>query len=122
MYSIGFSELTETENLPGNFRAAVAGKEMGINRIRWVHPTTLPEHQHDDAEQAVVVTSGRIELTVGGETLLLGEGDVAIIPRGIRHSGQSLEGEAQFIEIFAPLRLENLYGFLGNAQIAPEGQ
>ena len=68
------------------------------------------------------MTSGRIELTVGGETLLLGEGDVAIIPRGIRHSGQSLEGEAQFIEIFAPLRLENLYGFLGNAQIAPEGQ
>ena len=122
MYSIGFSELTETENLPGNFRAAVAGKEIGINRLRWVHPTTLPEHQHDDAEQAVVVTSGRIELTVCGETLLLGEGDVAIIPRGIRHSGQSLEGEAQFIEIFAPLRLENLYGFLGNAQIAPEGQ
>lgn len=30
----------------------------------------------------------------------------------MEHSGHSLEGEAEFIEIFAPARVENLLGFL----------
>jgi len=120
MYSLNWSQVPETENLPNNFRIAMAGKEMGINRIRWVHPTVLPEHVHDDAEQAVIVLEGIIQLTIGSESLSLGAGDVAVIPRGTPHSGESIVGEAIFVEVFAPLRLENLLGFLGDAFIAPK--
>lgn len=120
MYSLNWSQVPETENLPNNFRIAMAGKEMGINRIRWVHPTVLPEHVHDDAEQAVIVLEGIIQLTIGSESLTLGAGDVAVIPRGTPHSGESIVGEAIFVEVFAPLRLENLLGFLGDAFIAPK--
>ncbi len=73
-YWASWSDLPEREVLPGNFRTAVTGKEMGVNRIRWVHPTTLPEHSHPpDAEQTMVVTSGRIAFTVGGEETVLAE-------------------------------------------------
>lgn len=120
MYSLNWSQVPETENLPNNYRAAMAGREMGINRVRWVHPTTLPNHVHDDAEQAVIVTEGIIQFTIGGEVLNLGVGDVAIIPRGVEHSGQSILGDAVFIEVFAPLRLENLIGFLGESFVAPQ--
>ena len=120
MYSLNWSQVPETENLPNNFRIAMAGKEMGINRIRWVHPTVLPEHVHDDAEQAVIVLEGIIQLTIGSESLSLGAGDVAVIPRGTPHSGESIVGEAIFVEVFAPLRFENLLGFLGDAFIAPK--
>ena len=65
---------------------------MGINRIRWEHPTTLPPHVHDDAEQCVIVTEGAISFTIGGETSTLGEGDVAVVPRGVLHSGESISG------------------------------
>ncbi len=119
MYAVNWNDVPETENLPNNFRVAVAGKEMGINRIRWVHPTRLPAHSHDDAEQAVIVIEGSIRFNIGDEQLTLGVGDVAVIPRTVVHSGESIEGTAVFVEIFAPLRLENLYGFLGNSAVAP---
>lgn len=116
-----WSDLPEVEVLPGNFRTAVTGKEMGINRIRWVHPTVLPMHTHPDAEQAVVMTSGRIAFTVGGEEMELSVGDVLVVPRDVVHGGRSIEGEATFVEIFAPTRIENLVGFLGGASMpAPE--
>ena len=116
-YWASWSDLPEQEVLEGNFRTAVMGKEMGLNRIRWVHPTTLPAHSHPDAEQAVVVTSGRISFTVAGEETVLAVGDVMVIPRGVEHSGRSLEGEATFLEVFAPGRVENLVGFLGGASM-----
>ncbi|MFI1462260.1 cupin domain-containing protein [Nocardia carnea] len=112
-YWASWSDLPEREVLEGNFRTAVTGKEMGLNRIRWVHPTTLPAHNHPDAEQAMVITSGRISFTVAGAETVLETGDVVVIPRGVEHCGHSIEGEATFIEVFAPARVENLVGFLG---------
>jgi quercetin dioxygenase-like cupin family protein len=121
MYATTWDELPEVEGLPNNFRVAVAGLEMGVNRIRWVHPTVLPEHRHPEHEQAVIVTRGRIEMTIGGETLELREGSVAIIPRDTPHSGRSIEGEAHFIEVFSPLRVQNLVGYLGEPSLpSPE--
>lgn len=113
MYSAAWDELPEVEGLPNNFRTAVAGREMGVNKIRWIHPTVLPLHVHEDAEQAIVVLSGQIEFTIDGTDLVLSAGDVAIIPRHSVHGGRSIEGEAVFVEVFAPLRIENLVGFLG---------
>ena len=122
-YRCAWSDLPEVEVLPNNFRTAVVGREMGLNRIRWVHPTVLPEHTHPDAEQAVLVTSGRVSFTVAGVESELAPGDVLVIPRHAEHSGRSLEGEATFLEVFAPARIENLVGFLGGPSMpapAPE--
>jgi len=117
MYATNWDAIPEIEGLPNNFRAAVAGKEMGVNRIRWVHPTVLPPHFHDDAEQSIVMLEGEISFTIGGETLSLKAGDVAFVPRGIEHSGESVAGEAVFIEVFAPLRVENMVGYLGESGV-----
>ena len=117
MYSINWDAVPVTEHLENNFRNAVMGKEMGVNRIRWVHPTELPPHIHEDAEQAIVVLEGAISFTINGEDLTLSAGDVAIVPRGAVHSGKSIEGEAVFIEVFAPLRAEHVFGFLGDTSV-----
>ncbi|MRJ75797.1 cupin domain-containing protein [Aeromicrobium sp. SMF47] len=113
MYVTAWDQLPEVEGLPNNFRRAAAGREMGVNHIRWVHPTELPPHTHEDAEQAIVMLSGQIAFTIDGTDLTLSAGDVAIVPRGAVHGGHSIEGEAVFVEVFAPLRIENLVGFLG---------
>jgi quercetin dioxygenase-like cupin family protein len=117
MYATSWSAIPETAHLPNNYRRAVAGKEMGVNRIRWVHPTALPAHIHEDAEKSIVVVQGTISFTINGDVLSLSEGDVAIVPRGAVHSGHSVEGEAVFIETFAPLRIENLAAFLGDTSV-----
>lgn len=119
LHAGAWTSFPEREVLPGNFRRAVAGREMGLNHIRWVHPTELPEHTHPDAEQAICMLTGRLEFTVSGEVMELRAGDVCVVPRHAVHSGRSLEGEATFVEVFAPLRVENLLGFLGPSMPVP---
>jgi mannose-6-phosphate isomerase-like protein (cupin superfamily) len=118
-YATSWHALPEVEVQPNNFRVAVAGREMGLNRIRWVHPMTLPQHTHPEHEQANVILTGRIEMTIGAETMELGPGDIAIVPRGTAHSGRSLAGDAVYLEVFSPLRIENLIGALGGPVLPP---
>lgn len=120
MFTCSWSSLPETEGIPNNFRRAIAGREMSVNRIRWVHPTELPPHVHDDAEQAIVMLSGRIAFTIADEDRILSEGEVAIVPRGAVHGGRSIEGEAAFIEVFSPMKADLLPGFLGASMSTPE--
>lgn len=115
MHACSWSEVPKVEGLPNNFRQAVAGRELSVNRIRWVHPTVLPAHVHDDAEQAIVMLEGSIEFTIDGTEMTLSAGDVAFVSRGLVHSGRSIAGEAVFIEAFAPLKVDLLPGFLGSA-------
>jgi quercetin dioxygenase-like cupin family protein len=122
MFACSWSEQPETEGLPNNFRRAVAGREMSVNQIRWVHPTELPPHVHNDAEQALMILSGRIEFTIGDTELLLAAGDVAIVPRGEVHGGRSIEGEAVFVEVFTPMRVDLLPGFLGGPSMPKQGE
>lgn len=112
VYVTRWDELPEQTAQPGNYRAAVMGRAMSLNRIRWVHPTVLPEHTHD-VEQAVVLLEGRIEYTIDGRCQVLTPGTVAVVPAGTPHSGRSLDGEAVFLEVFAPPRPELLPGALG---------
>jgi len=65
------------------------------------------------------VTEGVISFTIGGESFTLGVGDVAVIPRGVEHSGASIIGEAIFIEVFTPLRIEKSAGILGRIVYCP---
>ncbi len=122
MYACSWSEVPVVEGLPNNFRQAVAGREMSVNKIRWTHPTELPMHLHDDAEQAIVMLEGRIEFTIDGNQMTLSAGDVAFVSRGAIHGGRSIEGDAVFIEVFTPLKVDLLPGFLGTPNPAPQGE
>lgn len=117
MYVTRWGDLPEQAAQPNNFRVSVMGRSMSLNRIRWVHPTELPEHTHD-VEQAIVIVQGELEYTIDGHDYLLTPGAVAVIPPGTPHSGRSIEGEAVFLEMFAPPRPELLPGALG-FQILP---
>jgi mannose-6-phosphate isomerase-like protein (cupin superfamily) len=108
-----WEDLPEVEALPNNFRVAMAGLKLGINRIRWVHPTGVQKHQHDDVEQALIVIEGRMKWTIDEKEVILRPGDVAIIPAGVSHAGESVGESASFYEVFAPPRMQYLVGFVG---------
>ena len=123
-FMASWADLPTLVHGPNNFRVAAIGKELGVNRIRWEHPVELERHAHEDAEQAVVMIEGEIELTVGDVTFVAGPDHVVIIPRGVEHSGRTIGVNATFIEVFAPARVENLAGFLGvpGVLIVEEGE
>ncbi|MDA8048006.1 MAG: cupin domain-containing protein [Actinomycetota bacterium] len=121
MYAVPWADLPEVEVLPNNYRRAVAGLEVGINLVRWEHPSGTPPHVHDDAEKAVIVLEGTMEWLIAGQALQLDEGDVAVVPRGVEHSGRTTGARVRFYEAFAPSRVQNLVGFLGQGLLPPAG-
>lgn len=122
MYVTRWDDVPEVEVLPNNHRRAVSGLEVGINCIRWEHPSGTPLHVHDDAEKAVFVIEGTMEWQIRGETFRLDAGTVAVVPRGVEHCGRTTGATVRFYEAFAPARIQNLVGFLGQGILPPAGQ
>jgi quercetin dioxygenase-like cupin family protein len=61
-------------------------------------------HYHEHAENAYIVLEGQIEAIIEGKSYILGKGDVAFIPPGLKHSAGATGGApARVIEIYAPL-------------------
>lgn len=64
--------------------------------------SSVPEHSHIH-EQIVTVREGRFELTVNGESKILDEGMIAVIPSNIKHSGIAIT-DCKLLDIFYPVR------------------
>ena len=57
-------------------------------------------------QQAGMVMQGEFDMTIGGETRRLKVGDSYVIPGGVEHSVDCLEGWALALDIFSPPREE----------------
>jgi len=70
----------------------VQGEAEQVLFMRFEKNVELPEHSHDP--QWGVVLSGRIELTIAGETRTFAAGDTYYIPKGVKHRGRIFAGYA----------------------------
>jgi quercetin dioxygenase-like cupin family protein len=68
----------------------------------------VPNHQHPH-EQAGVMLTGEMTLTIQEEVRLLRPGDSYLIPGGVEHSARAGVGGARVIDIFSPVREEYKY-------------
>lgn len=96
------SEIDEREVFPG-FRGRIVHSEA-MTFVHWTIDghSPLPEHAHPH-EQVVNVLAGQFELTIAGNTRVLGPGTVAVIPSNAPHSGRSIE-PCRIIDVFYPIR------------------
>jgi quercetin dioxygenase-like cupin family protein len=63
----------------------------------------LPAHAHHH-EQVVSVLEGRLELSIsGGETSVLGPGEIAVIPGNTEHAGRAVSA-CRFLDVCYPVR------------------
>jgi len=90
------------EPMPG-FRGRFVHSEH-MSFVHWTLEagTPLPEHAHPH-EQVASFLEGEFELTIGGETRVLGPGTMAIIPSHALHSGRALTA-CRIIDVFYPIR------------------
>ncbi len=65
--------------------------------------SVVPEHSHPH-EQMGMMISGRLEFTIGGETQVLGPGDIWRIPGHVVHRVRALDGPAVALDVFHPVR------------------
>ncbi|UCF83896.1 MAG: cupin domain-containing protein [Desulfobacteraceae bacterium] len=63
----------------------------------------IPEHSHPH-EQMGKVLKGSIELAIGEEKKIVGEGDAYHVASDVVHSGRCGESPSQILEVFSPPR------------------
>ncbi len=65
--------------------------------------TDLPEHAHGH-EQITMIHRGRLEMTVDGQTKVMKEGDVVVVPANIIHSAKTLDEPTIAVDAWSPIR------------------
>ncbi len=77
----------------------------------------LPLHT-DSAEETIVVVAGTAEVRVGGESALLGAGDLAVVPEGTPHEIRNAGADGlRFIAVYAAADVVTRYA----EEVQPDG-
>jgi quercetin dioxygenase-like cupin family protein len=82
---------------------AVSGEKMTMALFSLSEGSAIPEHSHPH-EQIGTLLSGSMELIIGDEKKVITKGDLWVIPPNVMHRGKCLEGPAEALEVFSPLR------------------
>lgn len=96
-------DLTVKQLAQGVELRAISGKKMTMTLFSLSEGAAIPEHSHPH-EQIGTVLSGSMELVIGEEKRILAKGDLWVIPSGVAHKGRCLEGPAEVLEFFSPVR------------------
>lgn len=106
-YFIPAGSGTHHELFPGVETRITAGHGLMLSVVEFRPGAEVPEHSHPH-EQMGLLVSGRLEFTVGGQTRVLGPGDLWRIPGGVPHRVVALEGPAVALDVFHPIREDYL--------------
>ncbi len=61
------------------------------------------KHTHETSEQIYIITGGKAEMMVGGETFKVTKGDVVYVPPNVEHEAKVIGRETfKSIVVFAP--------------------
>ena len=86
---------------------SVGGDQVLLCQVRYEPGAEVPPHSHEHTEQLMWMLEGSLEMTVGGETRVIGAGDVVVVNRGVEHSLRS-EGGCAFLEALSPVPLDHV--------------
>jgi len=82
---------------------AIHGERMTVAFFTIAQGSGIPEHAHPH-EQIGTVLKGTLEFTIAGEKRIVAPGGAYQIPSNATHSGLCVEGPAEVLEIFSPVR------------------
>jgi mannose-6-phosphate isomerase-like protein (cupin superfamily) len=85
------------------FRLATLAQTSDVNiRVNRLEGR-IKRHTHPTSHHFLYLIAGRIELSVGDETRVVGTGDFVIIPRGMPHTMHKIgASEAIFLDVASP--------------------
>jgi quercetin dioxygenase-like cupin family protein len=90
---------------PGVTAKIVPGERLMLSLVTLEPNAAVPPHSHPH-EQMGMLVSGSLELTIGGETRLLPDKGLYLIPGGTPHAAKAGPGGAVALEAFSPPREE----------------
>jgi len=83
-------------------KKVVTGEREMLAQIYLKRGSLVPLHSHD-SEQMTYVLQGALKVVVGGDVLIVREGEVLHVPSGVPHQAEALEDTLE-LDIFSPIR------------------
>ena len=79
------------------------GEKLMLSHVEMDENAEIPLHDHPH-EQAGIMISGKLRLTIGDETRTIGPGEMYLIPPNIPHRAIAEEGPVVVLDVFSPIR------------------
>jgi mannose-6-phosphate isomerase-like protein (cupin superfamily) len=80
-----------------------------------------PPHVHTREDESFICLAGRLEVMLGGETVVLAHGDYLLLPREVVHTFRNpFDEEARVISVVSPAGLEAYYQALAELPPGPK--
>lgn len=83
-------------------RKFVHGEREMLAQIYLKKGALVPMHSHE-SEQITYVLQGALKFLIGGEEILVREGEVLTIPSWVEHQAEAMEDTFE-LDIFSPIR------------------
>ena len=83
-------------------RKIVTGGKVMAGHIWLKKGCIVPQHSHE-AEQYSILFSGALKFIIGGETVVVGPGQMLVIPSWVKHEAVALEDTYE-MDVFTPIR------------------
>ena len=102
-YEIALEKVTEVIS-----RKIVTGEREMLTQIYLKRGALVPMHKHE-SEQITYVLQGGLKFLVGGDEVIVREGEVLVIPSWLEHQAEALD-DTLTLDIFSPIRQDWLDG------------
>ena len=83
-------------------RKIISGEKAMVAQVFIKKGGVVPEHHHD-AEQITYIMEGALQFQIEGKQIVVGKGQVLLIPSNVPHSAVALEDTFD-LDIFSPIR------------------
>lgn len=93
------------ELVPGVTARIASGEQVMLSLVTLEPNAVVPEHSHPH-EQMGMMISGRMELSIGGETRTLSGNEIYLVPGGVPHKAEAGPDGATALDVFSPPREE----------------
>ena len=90
---------------PGVTAKIAPGEKMMLSLVTLAPGAVVPTHSHPH-EQMGLMVSGTMEFTIEGETRMLSENEMYLVPGGVPHAVKAGPGGAIALDAFSPPREE----------------
>jgi quercetin dioxygenase-like cupin family protein len=117
-YFLDLERLPAQARRPGILVRAAWTENLTLSHVTLGPRAIIPLHQHA-AEQASVVVSGSVTMSIGQETRVMTAGSCYLIPGHVEHGGQAGPDGACLVDVFWPVREDYQAGAVASVTPPP---